>query len=528
MDQSRFELRRYYRAIIRRLWLVMLFVALVVAGVYWRMGSKPPTYSASTLVMVTAPVVTTPTSVSGDQGNASLGINVSMIITDVIQLIGTRPVTERVAATLSLKKPDIVKQSVRATRLPNTNLISIRATYRDRELAAKLANTSAEVLVAHFQDVNRQDARQVRLFIGQQLAQARARLNASDREVEAYKLRYGVLDLAAEVSEASNNASQARTEREAAVKDLRETEARLTAATSRLSAEKQMRMVSGTIKDNPVFQQIETRLTDLEIQKATLSQTFTPLHPKMKVLEGEIATVRQQMQSVAKKVVDNQVSEANPVYDQLVTDIVSKQVERAALLARIDALSFLERRRRARSAQYPALQTGMNQLVRENEMLAQNYSDLSKTYQDALIRENEAGYMLAGMQVMEHAVSPTKPVGVRPPVRFAIAGLVGLLLGLLAAVLLDTTDDRIRTSVDAERAFGAPVLAEVPDVAQPRGAPAAAALLLIVMALLLGVAFGGAFVKVDPQAQPTALVTLSSRLMRGVEVIPAWLAQVAR
>lgn len=529
MNRSSIEFRQYYRAVAKRFWIVLLFAGLVAGVVYWRTGSQPRSYSASTLLMVTGPIVTTPTTiVGGDQGASSSGTNVGMVINDVIQLITTRPVAERVAKRLGLDGPDTVQRSVRASRIRDTDLVKIRATSQDRELAARLANTSAEVLVTQFREVNRKDAREIRLFIEQQLALARARLNSSDRALEAYKLNHGILVLETEVSQASSDVAQARTDRENALRDLRETEARLAAASRRLSTEQQMRLVSGTLKDSPVYQQLESRLTDLEIQRATLSQTFTSLHPKMKVIEGEIATVRQQVLSVAKKVVDNEVSEANPVYDQLLTDIAGKQVDQAALLARMDALSFLERRRRARSARLPAIETGMNQLVRENEVLAENYSNLSKEYQDALIRENEAGYLPARMQVMEPAVASSAPIGLRPPVRLGLGGLIGLLFGIMAALFIETADDRIRTSGDAERTLGAPVLAEVPDMAPARAAPAAAVLLFIVFMLLLGVAFGGSLGKVDPQARPAPAITLSLRLARGVEMIPAWLAQAVR
>lgn len=529
MTKSGMDLRQYYRAVVKRLWLVLLFVVMVIAVVYWRMGSKSPTYSASTLVMVTAPIVAAPTTVSSSSDSTSLNTNVGIVINDIIQLVVTRPVTERVAKTLGLDGPDTVQRSVRASRIRDTDLVKIRASSKDRELAAKLANTSANVLVAHFREVNGRDAREVRLFIEQQLAQARARLDASDRAVESYKIRHGILVLDTEVAQASSDAAQARTDRENALKDLRETEARLAASSRRESTEQQMRLVSGTIKDNPVFQQLESRLTDLEIQRATLSQTYTSLHPKMKSIEGEIATVRQQMLSVTKKVVDNEVSEANPVYDQLLTDIVNKEVERAALLARIDALNFLERQRRRRNAQLPPVQTGMNQLTRVNEVLAENYSNLSKEYQDALIRENEAAYIPAGVQVMEPAVAPAIAEGLRPPVQAGIAGLVGLLLGIMAALLLETADDRIRTSGDAERALGAPVLAEVPDVAPARLAPAAATLILVlVVVLLLGAMLGVVQGAPDASSWAGMVGGWISRLIRGAEAFPVWLAQVVR
>lgn len=52
----------------------------------------------------------------------------------------------------------------------------------------------------------------------------------------------------------------------------------------------------------------------------------------------------------------------------------------------------------------------------------------------------------------------------RRPARMAIGGAVGLLLGIGLALLRERLDARIRTREDAERAFGLPVLAEVPQL----------------------------------------------------------------
>lgn len=528
MSSPSTEIRRYSRAVVRRAWIVALVVVgLMAVAYYWR-GAKPAAYSASALLMVTKPLVAAPSSVSGDQPNNALPTNVSMVINDIIQLLGSRPVTQRVADGLGLqiRGPEVVQRSVKASRIRDTDLVRIRATHSNRELAQKLANTSASVLITHLREVNRRDAREVRMFIEQQLAESRASLESSDRAVETFKIRHGILVFDAEASQASTNATQARTDRENAATDLKQTEAKLAAAKARLNGERQTRIVSGTIKDNPVFQQLETKLTDLEIQRANLSQTFTERHPKLITVEGEIKALQQRMRAVAKKVVDNEVSQANPIYDQLLTDIANYEVDRASLLARIGGLRVVERQRRLRNAAFPSIETGLNQLVRENETQAENYKTLSEKYQSALIRENEAGYIFAGIQIMEPAVIPSRTAGVRPLLQVGLAGLAGLLLGIIAAVLLETSDDRIRTSGDAERTLGAPVLAEVPDVTPRRLAPATTVLGLL--AIMLCLAIIGTTLGLTDRGRLAGAQAVIGRMGRGIQGVPVWFAQVTR
>ncbi len=52
--------------------------------------------------------------------------------------------------------------------------------------------------------------------------------------------------------------------------------------------------------------------------------------------------------------------------------------------------------------------------------------------------------------------------GMGMPMRAAIGGIVGLILGIVVVLVLDRINPRIRTKVDAEEAFGWPVIGEIP------------------------------------------------------------------
>ncbi len=479
------EVRQYYRAVVRRAWLVALLVVLAAGGMYLRTRLGGPQYAATTTLIVTAPVITgTPQVTTGGFTQGQLPPpSLATVINDITNLLRARPVAAPVAKQFGLSV-GAVRSAVSASRIRDTDLVAIRAVTDSPKRAAGLANASATQLIRHFRDLSRQDMHEVRLFIEGQLAQLKARLDASDRRILAYKQQHNILDIDQEISQAMVAASTLRTDRDNTMIGVREIEAKLAAAQRRLADEAQMRLISGTLKDNPLFQQYQTRLGDLELQRATLSQTYTPQHPKLKQLEGEIVAVRGQMLATAKKVVDNEVSGTNPIHDQMLGQIATLQVDRAAAQAHLQALGLLTARQQADRLRLPGTAVGLEQLVRENTALAEAHADLFKEYQDALVKENQAGYLRAALSVMEAAVAPVQQQGSLPK-RLSIAGLVGLVLGLMATILLDVSEDRIRSPQEAEGVVGAPVLATVPDVA-PQGTPAGTFLLMgIVLALLL-------------------------------------------
>jgi uncharacterized protein involved in exopolysaccharide biosynthesis len=525
------ELRHYVRAIGKRFWLVVIFVALAVGSVYYWMKSRPPQYQATVTVMVTAPAVNPPMSALPQQGATGAQMNRSpgAVYNDIINLITARPIAERVAQTLNIR-PHEVSRAITATQIRGTDLIQVKATSGDREMAAKLANTATEQFIKFFREVNRRDMHDVRVYIEQQLALLRAKLEASDRLVQGFKERNRVVDLNQQRSQAATEAAQIQQDRDTTMLRIKEAEGKMAAARRRLSGENIERITFRATRDNPVFTQLQSRLTQLEIQRAQLAQVYTPQHPQRQQIEGELAQLKQQMQATARSVLSEQQTGLNPVHDQLISEIVTLEVDRSAANSRLEGLNFVQQRRMATISSLPALETGLNALSRENKILDTNYTLLSQRYQEALVRENEAGYLPAGVQILEPAVAPNAPAGARLPLFAGMAGLVGALLGIMAAIFIESADDRIRTPQDAERTLGAPVLVEVPNIAPPRTAPVGAALLI---ALFLTMVAGGSVVAARTVGDATATggnaaVTMLVRLGRGIDGLASQVGQVIR
>jgi uncharacterized protein involved in exopolysaccharide biosynthesis len=524
MRGSGSEFRRYYRAVIRRLWLVLLLLVLGAAVVGGYASRRPAQYTTSATLIVTDSIIQPVVSAtsSGSSGSGRTGANGPQVINDVLALLSSRPVVEGTARAVGLKDPRDVTRQVSVTRINNTDLITVKAVSRDPDLASRLANTTADQAIAYFHEVNRRDVRAVREFIAQELTKSRARLDAVDASIEAYKLQHGFVNLESDISDASRDSAKAREDYDTTMLRLREDEAKLAAAGARLTNEKVMRVVSGTLKDNPVYLLLQSRLTNLEIENATISQIYRPQHPKMQHLEGEIADIKQQMSVVARKIIDDEVSQANPAHDSLLQDIVTVEVDRAAAHARLDALAFLQRRSDAKLLTYPPLDTELNRMMRERRILEGNYSALSGRYLDALVRENEAGYVPAAVQIWESSVVPHDPENPRVPLKAGIGGLAGLLIGVMLAIFGESSDDRIRTSRDAERTFGVPVLAEVPNMVRPRAvAPATVAVVFLVI-FAVGGALSLARTMGDLPVSKASGVPALSTVTRGLNTLVSW------
>ena len=273
------ELRLYIQAIRSRLWMVAIVVVIAIGGALWRDGRTPASFTATATMLVTAPAVTPAPSITG--GEASASPSASTVTADILQLIPSRPIAERVAKRLDLASPSEVQRALSTFIARGTSLVRISATTHNPELAANMANVTAEEFVSFFRDTNRASISETRRFVEDQLRTARSRLEASEYAIQAFKESRQMPSIAAATAQIQSALAASEADLEAALLTQRENDVRLTAVRSRLQREQPTIVGSRSISDNPVFRRYQDRLVELEIQRASLTQQYTAQHPRM-------------------------------------------------------------------------------------------------------------------------------------------------------------------------------------------------------------------------------------------------------
>ena len=100
-------------------------------------------------------------------------------------------------------------------------------------------------------------------------------------------------------------------------------------------------------------------------------------------------------------------------------------------------------------------------LRQEAEALQRVYLSLNEKYYEAQINERlESG----AVEIISDAVPPRTPDNTRTTRSFFFAMLVGLILGVLAAFVLEQMDTRVRDAEDAQRAAAVGVIGMIPEL----------------------------------------------------------------
>lgn len=91
---------------------------------------------------------------------------------------------------------------------------------------------------------------------------------------------------------------------------------------------------------------------------------------------------------------------------------------------------------------------------------------IANTISDVFIKEVMRILKVNNVETIDTAIPMKNPINVRPMLNFAIATVLGLMLGVFIAFLLEYLDQTIKTEGDVEKQLGLPVIGVIPKFDQ--------------------------------------------------------------
>lgn len=331
--------------------------------------------------------------------------------------------------------------AIEPTRL--SRLVDIRFTSPDPEFSARVANAWAENFIQSNLERKVQATSYGRNLLQQQLAEAKERLDESQRQLVGYASSQGIINLPA--SGQGNSGS----ERSIVADNLAALNAALSEATAdRIQAEARFRQIgragaSAEALSNSAINGLRQRRAELSAEYQRLMQQFTPAYPSAQALRSQIAELDR---AIAR--------EEGRVTGSYEADFRQALAREAALQDQVQQLksSYLDLRRR--SIQYNIYQ----QEVDTNRVL---YEGLLQRFKEIGVA---GGVGVNNVTVVDAADVPQEPSSPQPLLNLAAALLAGLALGALAAFVLEQMDEAIADPADFERRLALPLLGTVPKL----------------------------------------------------------------
>ncbi|MCX8518070.1 MAG: chain length determinant protein EpsF [Rhodoferax sp.] len=439
--------QQFLRILQARYQLALLIFALTVVTVVWVSLALPKQYTATVALVLD---VKSPDPVSGLmlQGMMAPGY-----MSTQIDIINSDRVAKSVVSLLRLDENPAMRQqwqantqgtgslgdwlaTVLAQKLDvkparDSNVININYSASDPAFAAAVANAFAQAYMDVNLDLRAAPARQYASFFDEQSRAARQKLENAQEVMSTYQKVHGI------------TTADERLDYETA--RLAETSSQLTQVQGQ-TTDSQSKRANGRNDTLPEVMQstlingIKAEIARLQARLADNNTTLGPQHPQTRRAESELAALKAQLRTETQKI----SSAIETTYQ------VGKQRERQ-LRETLEA-------QKERVLQLNKQRDVLNVMRRDIEAAQRTFELVSQRASQATI---ESRASQTNISVLNPAVAPQHASKPRLLLNTLVAIILGLLLAITGALLVELTHRRIRSVEDLQEALDVPNLGAI-------------------------------------------------------------------
>ncbi|MCK9459430.1 MAG: polysaccharide biosynthesis tyrosine autokinase [Proteobacteria bacterium] len=459
-----------YLAIVRRRWLLILLVVVVSLGVAAFVTLRTTkVYRATATVRIEAQaprVLGESVENVVEMGAGGFWSNIEYYETQY-KIITSRDVALRVVKQHQLNedpaflgvppearaafKPDtfdaaaeVLQSMLQVEPIKDSRLALIHIDDTDPKRAQMLANAVAAAYVDKNLETMLKSTVDAVDWLSSQLDDARTKLSKSEEALLAYKQEHDILSIALE--DKQNLIAAQMTE---AAQRLMETRAKRIELQARKAAVSQAAKVADplavpieALNDNLLVQQLKQKYAELSQERGELSSRYGDKFPKLVELNAKMEQIRVDIGR-----------EVHNIIASVDAELETARNTEAGLTAALEEF-------KAQAQDLAVKEIPYNSLAREA-------TNNAKVYEMLLGRSGEADLSrllrVNNVDVLDAALLPEAPITPRVSLNLALALVIGLLLGVGLAVVLEFTDRTIKTQDDVD-ALGVPFLGIVPSI----------------------------------------------------------------
>ena len=407
------SLRELLEVLLRRKWMIagVTVVAMLAAAVLsWWVFS--PVYEAKVTMMVTLP----PKAKVSDGGST---------VETLLEAMSAAPELSLEACRVQIKNPAVLQKALQATGenmtpgqlagavnarlIKDTNLIQVLVEDRDPLRAARLADAVVGQYISHMNDINAdRSGRAATLLREQMVHEEQAMGEAMDEWKRFLQTPRGVDELQAEV------------------------QARITSLTDyKVQAESLRVQIGATAAALQAAEDAAVRLSPVISTRRALVEDDA-MRELLATLSGDRAAALRSLSLNSEEV--------NLAYVEAVKQANELRVQLASLNSQLagvqQAISGTQRQLEALRVELAEKQLAQDRVQTKLQTVKDSYLGFAKKYEE--MRVAESGRLAATtIQVVAGAAVPEEPVRPRKALNVAVAGVLGLMIGVFAAFFAD-------------------------------------------------------------------------------------------
>jgi chain length determinant protein EpsF len=426
-----------------RWWLVLLLFLITVGGTLMVVMNMSKKYTSTTSILL---------DIKTDPLLATLAPNLATpgFIATQTEIIKSDRLGTRVVKMLGLaENPAVVAQWREQTqgRVPletyfgelmqnglqvepgrGSTIVNVTYTASDPKFAAAVANTFARAYIDLSVELRLGPTREYAGFFDDRMKQLKADLEAAQAKLSAFQQRKGIVASVERLDLEMSRLTQLETALASAIAESADTSSRTRNSGGESSVD---------VQQSAVVQGLKGELARAETKLNEISTNYGSNHPVRIQLEAQITELKQQIASEMRRVsgataninrmAGQKIGELRSLIDTQKRTVLSLRVER-------DEASVLQREVDTAQRAYEAVATRRSQLA------------------------NESQAEQAAARILSPATEPLTHSSPNIKKAMVAAVILGLLLGVGAAVAWEMIDRRIRSEADMAIIEGVPVL----------------------------------------------------------------------
>lgn len=324
-----------------------------------------------------------------------------------------------------------------------TQLVNIVYEANDPQLAADVANAIGEAYIDSQLSAKMGITQKANDWLGGRLGELRLQLDASEKALQEFRLREGLIDVAGVRSLGSQELERLGEQ----ITLMRSKKAQIDGfvrAVRQFGAKDMSRLESlPEITAHPGVQQVKAEVISAERKVSELSKFYGPKHPKLISARSELATIQQNLHEQIQKLINGISEEANTVSQNL-----------AALEAEMQRSKGQYQDLSGKEAEYQRLsrEVETNRQLFDTFMARQKETEVTGNFNSAVARFTDL------------AVASVDPIKPNKKLIVVLAFVAAVGFGVIVAFVMESLNDTIKTTREVEGVLQQRSLGIVPKI----------------------------------------------------------------
>ncbi len=399
-----------------------------------------------------------------------------------IEIFKTEPVLLTTIKSLNLRDNDNRQISTRAFQsnlflspIPRTDVFQVSYKSPDQEEAVKVVDNLMNSYISNNIRLGKLQKSAATQFIESQLPNVKAQLDKALQERQDFSESNNILAVSDQTTALINELSLLRqgiSEKKAELAGLKDIQKQLESILGVSTSESNY---IATLAESAGVQTAIASLQETEEQIAALRARYQPSHPQIQsLLRQKDLQLGVLNQRISEFVDINKLSkqysatslQRGPAAVSLLTQQITNSIQLKNVEQQLGNLQLRYEQQVALSNQLPELQKGFLLKELAVEVAKTRYTTLLEAYQTAQISENQD---LGGAVIIQPAVPLGYPVSTSPLRVMFLGGILGVVLGLGVAYLLDQIDNTVHSEDEIRTLYSfLTVLGTIPQLNQPK------------------------------------------------------------